>query len=98
MDKDNIGVATDLAKPVIYAILASFAAGDNLLDPIGIKGRLPRISQRFYLAFTNNKDYFTDLVVLGKSFNCMKKNGFALNLQEWFFNSPAHAQSKTCPD
>ena len=31
--KDNFSVAADLAKPVIYAILASFAAGDNLLIP-----------------------------------------------------------------
>src|SRR3989304_5739372 len=80
------------------AALASFAAGDNFFDLTIIKGILPRITQGFYLAFTNNENNFTDLIVLGKPFNCMKKNGFSMNLHEWFFDSPAHAQSKTCPD
>ena len=82
----------------LYTLSWRLLPPGTIFDPIGIKGRLPRISQRFCLSLANNKDYFTDLVVLGKTFNRMKKNGFAMNLQEGLFDSPAHAQSKTCPD
>src|SRR3990167_2140513 len=88
VDKDDFGVATDLAKPIIYAILASFAAGDNFYYLVSIKSVLPRITQGFYLAFTNNENNFTDLIVLGKTFNCVKEYGVTLNLQGRFFVNP----------